>query len=341
MSDIRTASDGHPLPRALFGFDVIDFLGTGAGSRIYAVSDPATRQIYALKHVAVADEKQHRFFEQLEAEYEVGRQINHPNLRRVVDLKVNRTLLRRVTDAALVMELFDGLALDNRPKLTLAETLHTFIQTANALNAMHLRRLIHCDLKPNNILLGSDGMVKVIDLGQACLMGTVKKRIQGTPDYISPEQVRCQPVTSRTDVFNFGATLYWTLTGQHVPTLYRIKKSENSLLSDAYIQSPAQIDASVPLPLSNLVMECVRTNPVRRPGDIARIATQLEAISHSLKNHSPATPRNVPVTTPVAAVAIPSNAIDMADAANDDSDFPGNLPFDPMPDEQGEQSVSA
>jgi serine/threonine-protein kinase len=322
----------------LFGYDVIDFLGTGAASRIYAVSDPATRQIYALKHVVVSDEKKHRFFEQLEAEYEVGRQINHANLRRVVDLNVNRTLLRRVTEAALVMELFDGLALDNRPRLTLAETIQTFIQTASALSAMHAKRLVHCDLKPNNILLGSDGTVKVIDLGQACLMGTVKKRIQGTPDYISPEQVRCQPVTARTDIFNFGATLYWTLTQQHVPTLYRIKKSDNSLLSDTAIQSPAQINPQIPMTLSNLTMECVRTNPVRRPGDIARVAAQLEAINHLLQNQQAASSRNQPAMA--SAVAMPVADINLTDPAFDDSDD-SQFPFAPMPDENGDTSIPA
>jgi serine/threonine-protein kinase len=342
MSDPRTASDGHPLPKALFGFDVIDFLGTGAGSRIYAVSDPATRQIYALKHVAISDEKHHRFFEQLEAEYEVGRQINHPNLRRVVDLKVNRTLLRRVIDAALVMELFDGLALDNRPPLTLPETIHTFVQTANALHAMHTRRLVHCDLKPNNILLGPDGTVKVIDLGQACPIGTIKKRIQGTPDYIAPEQVKCQPVTVRTDIFNFGATLYWALTRQHVPTLYRIKKSGNSLLSDTHIQSPAQINPAVPIPLSNLVMECVRTNPIRRPNDISRLTSQLEAIGFAIQNRQ-AGPAATPLVEPVEIIDEPSDDIDIADLPIDDSDIAADpdSPFAPLPDEPGDQSLSA
>ena len=78
------------------------------------------------------------------------------------------------------------------------------------------------------------GEVKVIDFGQSCRIGTVKERIQGTPDYIAPEQVARRPITSQTDVFNLGATLYWALTGQDIPTLYTVnKKGENSFLLDS------------------------------------------------------------------------------------------------------------
>ena len=124
---------------------------------------------------------------------------------------------------------------------------------------------VHCDLKPNNIMLGSDGQVKVIDLGQACKINTVKKRIQGTPDYIAPEQVKCEAVTPRTDVYNFGATLYWVLTGKNLPTLYTMKRSDNSFLVDTKIDSPRDLNPKVPENLSNLVMECVRVNPAKRP----------------------------------------------------------------------------
>src|SRR2546430_604156 len=81
------------------------------------------------------------------------------------------------------------------------------IYTARALDALHALGYVHCDLKPNNILISEDLQVKVIDLGQAAKFATIKTRIQGTPDYIAPEQVNCGPVTVRTDVFNLGATM--------------------------------------------------------------------------------------------------------------------------------------
>jgi serine/threonine protein kinase len=123
---------------------------------------------------------------------------------------------------------------------------------------------------------------KLIDFGQTCKVGTVKERIQGTPDYISPEQVRCEPVTHRTDIFNFGATMYWGLTGQKIPTLFTIKRSENSFLVDSEIPAPHEVNSRIPEPLSNLVMDCCRTNAAKRPGDIGEIARRLETMQYGL-----------------------------------------------------------
>jgi serine/threonine-protein kinase len=264
------------MPRKLFGYDVVDFLGQGAGSRIFAVNDPLTHQLYALKHVVRDQDKDIRFVQQLEAEHEVCSKFRHPGLRRALDLKVNKNLLRRVTEAALVMELFDGAPLEQcRPEL-ITDIIPIFIKTAEGLAALHALGYVHCDLKPNNILLGPAGDVKVIDFGQACKVGTVKERIQGTPDYISPEQVKCDPVTQRTDIFNFGATMYWGLTGQKIPTLFTIKRGDNSFLLDSEIRTPAQANPRVPEPLSRLVMDCVRTNPAKRPADMAELGRRLD-----------------------------------------------------------------
>jgi serine/threonine-protein kinase len=281
----QSKPSGRSLPASLFGYEVLEFLGEGAGSLIYAVSDPVSHQVYALKHVIVKNEKQARFAEQLINEYEVARHISHPLVRRVIDMKVNRTLLRKITEAAMVMELVDGQPLEQAPPQSIGQTLHIFEQVARALGVLHENGYIDCDLKPNNIMLCSDGSIKLIDLGQACPALTVKQRIQGTPDYISPEQVKCEPVTVQTDVFNFGATLYWALCGKALPTLFTIKKGENSFLFDAAIPSPHDQNPAVPMPLSNLVMECVRTNPAKRPADMNEISRRLELMSISLSRN--------------------------------------------------------
>jgi serine/threonine-protein kinase len=283
---------GSETPSQLFGYEVISTLGQGAGSVIYVVADPVGRQLRALKHVQRIDDKDIRFVEQLEAEFEVSRQFRHSGLRRTLDMKINRTLLRKVTNAALVMELFDGAALDVNPPSTLPGMMNVFIQTARALHALHEMGYVHCDLKPNNILIGAGGEVKIIDFGQTCRIGTVKERIQGTPDYISPEQVKCEPVTPRTDVFNLGATMYWGLTGRKIPTLFTIKRTENSFLVDSAIATPQELNPSVPEPLSNLVMDCCRTRLDKRPADMDEVARRLEVMLYAMTQRSSPAPAN-------------------------------------------------
>src|SRR6478672_66870 len=100
----------------LLQYDVLERIGEGARSTIYAVKDPATRKTFALKHVVRNDPKDIRFVEQMETEFEISKQFNHPNLRKVYDLKVNKSLLMKVNEAFLVMELVEGRTLDiSRP----------------------------------------------------------------------------------------------------------------------------------------------------------------------------------------------------------------------------------
>jgi serine/threonine protein kinase len=264
------------LPRRIFDYEVVDLLGEGAGSLIYVVTDPRTHQLYALKHVIKREERDQRFIEQLEAEHEVSRLFTHPVLRRSLQLIDDKGMLRKATQAALVMELFDGAPLSRMRPGDVLVTLRIFMQVAKGLGALHGMGYGHFDLKPNNILVDTRGAVKIIDFGQACRLGSVKERIQGTPEFIAPEQVKRGQVTVKTDVFNFGATLYWTLTGQNIPTLYTVNKGENSFLVDAAITTPQQLNPEVPEPLSNLVMDCIRNIPAKRPEDMGDVGRRLE-----------------------------------------------------------------
>ncbi|MGA2499743.1 MAG: serine/threonine-protein kinase [Tepidisphaeraceae bacterium] len=270
------------MPKEIFGYEVLDYIGEGAGSLLYVVTDPVDRQLYALKHVVRRKEKDARFFEQLQTEFEIYRQFNHPALRRSLLTRDNGGFMRKPTEVMLLMELFDGVTLEHFVRADSRRLVDIFIQVAQGLGSLHALGFIHCDLKPNNILVSPENQAKIIDFGQCARAGSVKERIQGTPDFISPEQVRCDPVTPRTDVFNLGATMYWTLTGRAIPTLYTLKREENSFLVDARIMSPHDISSAVPEPLSNLIMECVRTNPSKRPQDMTDLSRRLEVVQHGM-----------------------------------------------------------
>jgi serine/threonine-protein kinase len=208
--------------------------------------------------------------------------VSDPGLRKVLEFKSNKSFLRKATEACLLMELFDGQPLETHRPESIRKVVGIFVKVSKAIEGLHKAGYVHCDLKPNNIMLGGAGDVKVIDLGQTCVAGTVKERIQGTPDYISPEQVHCLAVSPKTDVYNLGATLYWALTGTNMPTLFTLKKGENSLMSDDLLKTPAQLNPRVPEPLSNLVMECVRIKAEKRP-EQADVTRRLEVMLFGLE----------------------------------------------------------
>jgi len=151
---------------------------------------------------------------------------------------------------------------------------------ASGLNSMHQRGYVHCDMKPNNILMSKSGSIKIIDLGQSCKIGTTKQRIQGTPDYIAPEQVKRKPLGPKTDVFNLGATMYWALTGHNVPTLIP-KKNNLGLVIPQQMRAPHEI-RNIPKGISKLVMDCVKEDPTERPNNMMSVVSRLDVLVHSI-----------------------------------------------------------
>ena len=274
----------NTLPKSLFGYEIVSRLGVGAGSTLYVAADPQSGQLYALKHVVKQSDKDIRYIEQLQTEFEVSRHFRHPVLRKIIDLKITKKFLGGISEAGLIMELIDGTTLDEQPLLPIPKVLDVFMQVAQGVTSIHYHRLVHCDLKPSNIMTCADGkQVKLIDFGQTCKNGAVKERVQGTPDFIAPEQVRLKAVDAQTDVFNFGATLYWALTGAKIPTLYTVPKSEWSNLKEQRYPSPHDLVPAVPEPLSKLAMWCSKISRGSRPADMTKVIEGLQAVIDSIR----------------------------------------------------------
>lgn len=265
------------------GYNIVEKIGTGARSTIYKVVDPRTGQTFALKRVLRARNEDTRYLEQAIREHEISSLTSHPFLRKAYECKKVRKWAR-LSQVEVVMEYVQGISLEQQRPTDIAETVDLFIRVAEGLDALHQMGYLHTDIKPNNIMICPDGGVKIIDLGQGCRIGDRKPRIQGTPDYISPEQVHRATLTPATDVFNLGATLYWALTAKNIPTMIPkgAPKGVMHLAMPRNIPTPQELNDQAPLSLSRLVMECVQERPSERPRNMGQVINRLEIVHHQL-----------------------------------------------------------
>lgn len=277
-------------PHQIAGYTILAKIGQGAASDLYAVQHPKTKQVWALKHVVKNSDKDQRFIEQVENEYAVGCKLAHRNIRGVNRVVRHRKMFR-TSAVSLVMELVDAHTLDQDLPRTETAAVAIFRQIAEGLSHMHGRGYVHADMKPNNVMLTDENVVKIIDLGQGCPVGTVKKRIQGTPGYMAPEQAHRQAITPQTDIYNFGATMYWVLIGEVIPTALPPKDDTGSLFSGAL--DAEMVEAPVPPHvkdkrihplLSKQIMDCVQLDPADRPESMEVVGTRLELITELLEN---------------------------------------------------------
>jgi serine/threonine protein kinase len=193
----------------------------------------------------------------------------------------------RLHEVQVVMELVNGDSLERHRQTDVEFIVEIFSKLAQGLDALHELGYIHADIKPNNVLVNTDGGIKIIDFGQSCPIGHRKQRIQGSADYIAPEQVERRPLTRETDVFNLGATLYWVLTGKAFPTL--ISKSNRDVHDISVrtprrlIPTPQDLNPEIPSALSRLVMDACADRPTDRPRNMREVISRLEVVYHILE----------------------------------------------------------
>lgn len=273
------------------GYDVISTLGEGAHSTIYAVRDK-NGQVLVLKRVVKDGPSHQRFIDQALAEHEVANKVDHPRVRKSIKVIKQRNVIR-VSEVLVLMELVDGQTLEQHRPTDLLIVCEIFRQAAEGLQAMHKAGFVHADIKPNNIMLTPADGVKLIDFGQSCKAGTVKERIQGTPDYIAPEQVKREAITEQTDIFNLGATFYWLLTGKHVPTMIPKKQSGITMKDENYrkCQPPIEVNPEISPALSSLVMDMVERKTRDRPPTMDSVLDRIDiAAAQIRRQRASATP---------------------------------------------------
>jgi serine/threonine protein kinase len=265
-------------------FQIIGPLGTGAHSTILQVRRAEDSKTYALKIVQLDTPEDMKFLAQAEHELRVGQMLSHPNLLKFYALEKVKDWLFRVKKAHLLSEFVNGKTLDTCPRLTIPRLVQVFKAVADALVHMHRRGVCHGDLKPNNILLSRAGEVKVIDFGLARVKGEVVERIQGTPEYMAPEQVKHSLINERTDIYNFGATMY-RLVSWKLPT--SVVSEEGGLPLDGKtwerVYKPVEeVNARTPPALADLINRCLCFDANKRPERMSEIQNTLDHLCDDL-----------------------------------------------------------
>ncbi|MBN1555924.1 MAG: serine/threonine protein kinase [Phycisphaerae bacterium] len=265
------------------GYELIQRLGTGARSAIWEAREKETGRIVALKRTFKQHGDDDRYFEQAMNEYEIGSRLQHPSIRKVFSLQKVRSLFS-VRELHTFLELCRGNSLEKQRPETFLEACSIFVNIAGAMHEMNNRGYVHADMKPENIVVDEKGHPKIIDLGLSCRMGVAKARIQGTPDYMAPEQLIKWPLDARTDVYNFGATMYWTFTGEAPPTV--IPHQEHSISKGQKVAVPAQVlNPRIPEQLSRMITDCIQIEPSARLGGMDAILNRLHVVMRELERN--------------------------------------------------------
>ena len=257
-------------------YEIVAVVGTGGMGEVYRAWDPRLQRDVAIKLLPATYSGDAERLRRFELEVRAAGQLAHPNIPAIYDIGTFRG------SPYVVSELLDGETLRQRMRggkaLAPRKATEISLQIARGLSAVKEMGLVHRDLKPENIFLTKDGQVKILDFGLAKLVQPeTKKRgkeppttaltqdglIVGTAGYMSPEQVRGDPVDHRSDIFAFGLIFYEMLTGKRafwrdsqVETLHAILDDEPPDL--------LEVNKSCPAGVARIVRHCLEKDPEQR-----------------------------------------------------------------------------
>ncbi len=263
---------------------------------VYRAKDPRLAREVAIKILPEeffeGEERRQRF----EREARLLAALNHPGIAAIYSFEEIPSSSSSASRHILVMELVEGATLRERMKageISPREAIDVAAQIARGLAAAHARGIVHRDLKPENVVVSKDGRVKILDFGLAKLspkadaadelssagtrsLLTEAGAVFGTVGYMSPEQVRGEPVDGRSDIFSFGTLLYELLAGRHP---FRAATPAETMTAILRHEAPPLADVTPAL--SQIVVRCLEKTPERRFHSAEDLAFALESSSGS------------------------------------------------------------
>ena len=273
-------------------YEIIDKLGAGGMGEVYRARDTRLNRDVAIKVLPDALSRDPDALARFEREAQAVAALSHPNILAIHDFATEGATTYAVA------ELLEGDTLRARmgeQALPVRKAVEYGVQIVRGIAAAHERGIIHRDLKPENIFVTRDGVVKILDFGlakaaegapAAATMASGETRmaqtaagmVMGTAGYMSPEQVRAQPLDRRTDIFSFGAILYEMLTGRRAFSRDSQVETMNAILKEDPPEF-AEVNPNLPGALDRIVRRCLEKLPEDRFHSAHDLAISLEALS--------------------------------------------------------------
>src|SRR5215468_1265427 len=246
-------------------YEIRERLGTGGMGSVYRARDRELDRSVAIKVIRPELAEQSDILRRFKQELILARQVTHKNVIRIFDLGEDAGI------KFITMEYVEGQSLksmmDERGKLSYEESAGIIQQVCLALEAAHAEGVVHRDLKPQNIMVDKQGKVLVMDFGIARSAGvagmTMTGALVGTPEYMSPEQVRGDHVDARSDLFSLGIIYYELLTGKK-PYSGGTAESVMFRRTVERARPPLEMDPQMPRFLSEIVAKCLEKDVADR-----------------------------------------------------------------------------
>ena len=259
-------------------YEILGKIGTGGMADVYKAKDHKLNRFVAVKVLKAEFREDTTFIRKFRSEAQAAAGLTHPNIVNVFDVGDDEGLYY------IVMELIEGITLKDyiskKGKLSVKEATSIAIQVSMGLETAHSHGIVHRDVKPQNIIISTDGKVKVTDFGiaRAASSNTISSNVMGSVHYSSPEQVRGGYSDEKSDIYSLGITLYEMVTGK-VPfdgdttVAIAIKHLQEEMVA------PSVYTPELPYSLEQIIYKCTQKSVDRRYNKMEDVIADLK---HSL-----------------------------------------------------------
>ncbi len=256
-------------------YEIIEKIGTGGMSDVYKALDTKLNRNVAIKVLKAEFGENENFVSKFRVEAQAAAGLMHSNIVNVYDVGEENDI------HYIVMELVEGITLkkyiEKKARLTYKEAVSIAIQVSLGIEAAHAARIIHRDIKPQNIIISRDGKVKVTDFGiaKAATSNTITSNVMGSVHYTSPEQARGGYSDEKSDIYSLGITMFEMLTGR-VP----FNGETTVAIAIKHIQepmpSPREYVPEIPACVESIIFKCCEKSPDRRYQSMGDLISDLK-----------------------------------------------------------------